>query len=637
MIRLPGVKGDPAHLDPEIRSARAEWPVALVAMPFVPAMRPSIQLGLLASIAASHGFPTATLHLNLDFAQQIGLKRYELFCGHRERFFGDWLFSLEAFGDQAPDPEDRLLEAFSFDVDRLLADIEVTPERLRALRHEEVPRYLDRMIDAIPWSRFRVVGFTSTFQQNAASFALAARIKQRFPHVQILFGGANFEGEMGLELVRSIPCIDYAVIGEGDLAFPEFLIALQEGRDPAEVPGVVCRRDGVVTPLQMRSPFRQMDDLPVPDYEEYFERAETLGLLPVAPRREMYIPFESARGCWWGEKQHCTFCGLNGLGMPFRAKSPDRLLDELAELARRYRSFQFEAVDNILDMSYLKSLFARITEAGCDYQFFYELKANLTREQIKTLRDGGVRDMQPGIESLSSHVLKLMRKGVAASRNVNTLRWAYYYNIDVSWNLIWGFPGETEEDYRQQSALLRHLFHLPPPDGAGRIWMERYSPIFSDRSSFPARYVQPEASYAYVYPRDVDLDRMAYFFDYELEGTLPASVYEETARQVEAWKCAWNGRSRPTLTFWSAPDFLQIEDRRDPAVPGTYTFSGPLAPLYAACSDRPQSAVGLKSLLELEWPAGEIEASLDEFCARGLMMRDDKVFLSLALPAMRGR
>jgi ribosomal peptide maturation radical SAM protein 1 len=625
------------QLDPETSRARAAFPVALVGMPFAPALRPSIQLALLAAIGEAHGFPVATFHLNLDFAHQIGLDRYEQFYEHRERFFGDWLFSIAAFGEAAPDAGAHLLDAFPPDVERLLTDLNLSRDRLLALRDEEVPRYLDRMLEAIPWGRFRVVGFTSTFQQNAASFALARRIKQRYPHVCLLFGGANFEGEMGSELVRSIPCVDYAVIGEGDIAFPEFLIALQEGRDPAAVPGVVCRRDGAVTPLQLRPPFERMDELPVPDYEEYFERAELLGLLPAAPRRDVDLPFESARGCWWGEKQHCTFCGLNGLGMRFRAKSPERLLAELAELSRRYRSFRFEAVDNILDMSYLKSVFERVVEAGLDYQFFYEIKANLTREQIKVMNEAGVRIVQPGIESLSSHVLKLMRKGCTAIQNVNTLRWARYYGIRAAWNLLWGFPGETEEDYRQQLGLLRHLTHLEPPAGAGRIWMERYSPIFFDRDTFPARFVRPEASYSYVYPPNVDLDRAAYFFDYELEGTLPESVYEETKQQVKAWQQAWKKRSHPTLTFWASDGFLQIEDGRDPQRPGTYSFTGPLAALYAACSNRPQTAAGLKPLLQFAWPVEEISAALDEFRARGLMMRDEKQYVSLALPATRGR
>jgi hypothetical protein len=203
--------------------------------------------------------------------------------------------------------------------------------------------------------------------------------------------------------------------------------------------------------------------------------------------------------------------------------------------------------------------------------------------------------------------------------------------------VLWGFPGETEEDYREQLALLRRLVHLPPPDSALRIWMERYSPIFFDREAFPARFVRPETGYASVYPRHVDLERAAYFFEYELENTLPDAAYRETRQQVEAWQDAWKRPTRPTLTFWSGDDFLQIEDRRDPDTPGTHTFSGPLAGIYVACSDRPRSAAGLKSLLQLPWPVDEIGSCLDEFCARGLMMRDDKVFLSLALPATRGR
>lgn len=635
--RLSRVQGDPAQLEEAVRSARAAWPIALVAMPFNSICFPSIQIGLLKAIAASHGFPASTLHLNLDFAQQIGPPLYEGFTDHRRRLFGDWLFSLAAFGAAAPDPDDLLLDAFCADVEPFLAELGTTREHLQRIRHEEVPRYLDRLIDTVPWGKFRVVGFSSTFQQNAAVFALAARIKRRFPEVVLLFGGANFEGEMGREFVRTIACIDYAILGEGDLAFPEFLIALQEGRDAAEVPGVVCRREGVVTALRPRPLFRQMDELPVPDYAEYFERAASLGLFPSAPRRVVNIPFESARGCWWGEKQHCTFCGLNGLGMAYRSKSPRRLVDELTELARRHRSFRFQAVDNIVDLAYLKSFFPRLAAHGFDGDFFYEVKSNLTREQIKVLYDGGVRRVQPGIESLSSHALKRMRKGVTALQNINTLRWLHYYGIETSWNLLWGFPGETEEEYRGQQALFEQIPHLPPPVSAGRIWMERFSPIFFDRDAFPTRYLRPEASHRYVYPREVDLERVAYFFDYEFEDTLPDAAYEAIYRQVRTWQAAWKETVPPALTFWSAPGFLQIEDRREPDAPGTYTFEGPLAALYAACSDRPHSAPRLRSLLGLTQPVDAIAGALERFCARGLMMRERESFLSLALPAVRGR
>ena len=98
-----------------------------------------------------------------------------------------------------------------------------------------------------PGSEAAVVGFSSTFQQNAASFALARRLKQRHPHIVTVFGGANFDDEMGPELVRAVDCIDVAVIGEGDETFPRLLDALAAGTDLDAVPGLARRLDGQVT------------------------------------------------------------------------------------------------------------------------------------------------------------------------------------------------------------------------------------------------------------------------------------------------------------------------------------------------------------------------------------------------------
>src|ERR1017187_2903290 len=85
----------------EINAARG--PVGLVSMPFMDAYRPSIQLGLLKSVAATHGFPARTFHANLSFANKIGVDYYQLLSQHRGRMVGGWPFSLEAFKDAAPD------------------------------------------------------------------------------------------------------------------------------------------------------------------------------------------------------------------------------------------------------------------------------------------------------------------------------------------------------------------------------------------------------------------------------------------------------------------------------------------------------------------------------------------------------
>ncbi|GAB1689817.1 RiPP maturation radical SAM C-methyltransferase [Krasilnikovia sp. M28-CT-15] len=619
--------GVPLPVDPD---RRAQWPVVLVSMPFMDIDWPSIQLGLLGAILQRHGFPVRTLHANLDFAAQIGAAYYRRLGERKARLVAEWLFSVEAFGPDAPDTEGhRLLDDFADEL-AYLGDGGGADWRQRLLRARDVdvPAYLDRLAADPIWDGVRVVGFTSTFQQNTASFALARRLKQRNPQVITVFGGANFDGVMGPEWISAVPSADLAVVGEADSALPRLLDRLVAGLPPAGEPGVVSRTAEGIVATPPAPPLRQLDDLPAPDYTEYFDRARRFHLLPQLGPSAVRIPFESSRGCWWGEKHHCTFCGLNGTTMAFRAKSPQRMADELVTQARRYRSFRFFGVDNIVDMGYLKDLFPVLADEGVNYEIFYEVKANLTREQVRALAHGGVNQIQPGIESLSSRVLRLMRKGTRAAQNINLLRWARYYGVEVGWNLLWGFPGETEQDYADQAAMLPHLVHLQPPTAACRVWIERFSPLFSES---PTK--TPEASYRYVYPASVDLRKAAYFFEYDLPGALPHSAYEPLLKEFSAWTELWSTERRPALTFWSSPGLVQIYDARREGAEGTYTFEGPLADLYTACSARPITAAAVHERLGGSLTVPQIQEAFAQFASRGLLVLDETLALALALPA----
>ncbi len=616
---------------PAGRHAGRTLRVGLVNMPFASMTRPSIQIALLAGYVRRAGHVAETLHLNLEFAAMVEAELYSQLCEHRgDVFLGEWLFARAAFPDSPPATADVLER-----LDRLRQkpDDHEFRDRIVDLRERVVGEYLDAMSELEDWSSFDVVGFSSTFQQSTASFAMARRIKERAPNVATIFGGANFEGVMAAEYVRSAPMVDYAITGEADDSLGQFLAALAVGGDPATVPGVVTRRDGRVVSTETSAPKTDLDDQPELDYDEYFERAERLGLLLRTGRRLIDLPFESARGCWWGAKRHCTFCGLNGNTMSYRSKSPKRLLAELTGLVRRYRSFQLEAVDNIVETEYLTTLFPALEALETDLEIFYEVKADLSRMQLRRMSGAGVRRIQPGIESLSSHVLALMRKGTRACWNVNVLRWARYYGIRVSWNLLYGFPHETREDYEEQEQLIPHLAHLEPPTGPGRIWMERFSPIFTDRETFPAKRIEPAVGYRDVYPASFDLEQCAYFFDYELENTLGDDAFVGYHKTIADWQQAWRADKRPHLSVWRMPKFIQIDDRRSDDRAGTYTFEGPMADLYLSVMDkalRPSDVI-----TKLGWSADHdhVQGLLDEFCDAGLMMRDRNLYLALALPA----
>jgi ribosomal peptide maturation radical SAM protein 1 len=617
---------------PQVRTFR----VALIGMPFgVEVNAPSIQLGLLRAVAERTGFPTDTHHLTLDLAQRLTAPVYNELCLHRGHMTGEWLFAIAAFGVIASEDE-AYFAAFPEELEwfkRLGKD----KADVIALRHDILPRFIEDCLGAVDWGEYGVVGFSSTFQQNVASLALARRIKERYPGVTIVFGGANLDGEMGPEYVRAFPFIDCAVVGEGDDVFPRLLRYLARGEPLPDLPGLAVRVPEGVRFSGQALPVRNLDALPTPVYDEYFARARHLGLFKEGQRLSG-LPVESARGCWWGAKQHCTFCGLNALGMAFRAKSPQRFFAELDELALKYGVSSFQATDNIVDMKYIREVFATIASAKMDYHFFYEVKANLTREQLRSLYLGGVRSLQPGIESLSTHVLQLMRKGSTMLKNVRLLKWCRYYNFFVYWNLIWGFPGETEDDYRRELQVLECLSHLQPPSSTSRIWLERFAPYFTDRANFPIRDLRPEASYRYVYPPQVDLEKVAYFFDYSMDETVPDEAHKPTQEWVREWRRRWASDKPDTLIYRRLQDTMFIDDHRWPG-PGTvHTLRGVWALAYDYCGETDRT---VPQILEhvghvtvgfpmTDW---EMLAGLQGFCQQRLMVSEDGHYLSLALPA----
>jgi ribosomal peptide maturation radical SAM protein 1 len=636
-VMLPDPRLSPTvpATDPDVTASRP-LRVALVNMPWARVNAPSIQCGLLQSVARRSGHDCDTHYLNVELAALLGGPGYDMIAkmdSPRLHLLGEWLFSYAAFGEVTSDAEylaeyPELNQAWSEMERQGLPD-------LVTMRRETLPRWIAACAARPEWAEYDVIGFSSTFMQNTASLALGKAIKDTWPGVTLVYGGANFDGEMGAEYARTLPWLDHVVVGEGDVTFPALLRNIADGR-ATPLPGVHRYGDSNHAAASDSRRPTVLDELPQPDYGDYFSALKRFDRGKVLAQDSVRLPIEFSRGCWWGQKHHCTFCGLNALGMTFRAKSAARAMDELSALLREYPAVHIEAVDNILDMKYVSSLCAELAERHWDVNIFFEVKANLTREQLATMSRAGILGIQPGIESLSTNVLRLMRKGSSKLINIRLLKWARYYGIRVSWNVLAGFPGETDDDYAEQLRLIPFLYHLQPPADCGRIWLERFSPYYTD-ASFPITDVRPKESYRHVYPDSLDHAKIAYFFDYQASDTCSDEMVTAMRDAIGVWNQRF-ATSRPSLIYQRLPGRLTLVDRRTDEA-RRLTLTGWRAEAYDACGDAPRGAATVQqhiTALGHEVGIDRVTRFLDECCRTGIAVSDEGKYLGLALPENPG-
>src|SRR5437870_446439 len=153
---------------------------------------------------------------------------------------------------------------------------EYSQSYLEELKLQGAPQYLTRMLTDIDWGQYRIVGFTSTFDQNVASLTLAKLIKDLYPSVKIVFGGANFDGEMGLEHFRAFSWIDYVIVGEGEDVFPALIKSILDGTERGYGPGVAYRDGENIVFKPNDRLFSEFEKTGPPDYDDYFELLDEL-------------------------------------------------------------------------------------------------------------------------------------------------------------------------------------------------------------------------------------------------------------------------------------------------------------------------------------------------------------------------
>lgn len=601
-----------------------------VQMPWASVSRPSIALGILSSLCQEQEVEHWAYYPNIELAAAIGVARAEVFSDTRPLFgLSEHLFAVDLFGPGAL-ASDELIDTFTAatKLPSRLGDASV----LRDLRDRVIPRFLSMAADRVLEREPSHVGFTAMFNQVMPALALAKRIKQARPDIQVLCGGACFDGEMGHEYHRALPeVIDHVFISEAEDSFREFVGRLRAGRSTRGVAGTTWFEPGEGVRRQDRAPVADMEQSPMPSYDAYFEQRAAIEQERRIELPFDRLPFESSRGCWWGAKNHCVFCGLNPKVLPFRSKSVDRTVHEIRTLSRKHRVTRLIATDWIVSRAQRAELFAELGRDGTDIEIFYETRADLSKLEIELMAAAGVRRVQPGIEALSTPLLRHMRKHSRAIRMIQFLRWCREYSVVPLYHLLAGFPGEAPEWFEETRQRIPSLLHLDPPrHNIFTVELHRFSPLFEHHEEYGITSYEARTDYRFNSPPGLmDLRKTSYFFEAGGAGIPDADGYLAGARRaVASWMAAHQRAQAPTFTFEVGDGFVNVIDGRDGW--REVVLEGLARRLLLLC-DEVRTVRNLRDDLGPAIGEVEIQRTLGTLVDAGLVMVEGSLYLTLPL------
>ncbi|MCX8131545.1 MAG: RiPP maturation radical SAM C-methyltransferase [Clostridia bacterium] len=537
--------------------------ILFIVTPFASLKFPSIGLHILQAVAESKGFSSNVLYLSNLLAACMGRNNYEaIYRQSRIGMLGERLFSRSAYGMKAlgggleelfsfPDSREGqnsandLFEYFYQNDD--FFDVEKVVE-LEKLCYS----FINYCTDTISEYDYKIVGCSTMFEQTNSAVAVINKVKQFDKSIVTIIGGANCEGDMSKGISSLSESIDYVFSGESELTFASFLDSYIKNELPDDR-------------IFYGEPLKDFDTYGSLKYDDFFRQLKQM------PESELpddiAILLESSRGCWWGAKNKCTFCGINKERECFRQKSREKILKEFLEITGKHPGVRVQMTDNIMPYEYFNSFVPDLIGAGNKVPVFYEQKANLDFYKLLQLADAGIKSIQPGVESLSTGMLKLLNKGVKAWQNILLLRNARSIDMDVHWNLLWGAPGDEGIFYSEILDILPLISHLQPPVNFSHIDIHRFSSYYEHPNEYNIENLVPSEKHRNVFPDDTDVSLLAYSFS----GTYSCGAYENIDliksiyQIVNGWKLQWPDKM-PVLTITEFMGQYLIYDTRTVAV-----------------------------------------------------------------------
>ncbi|MCP3682774.1 MAG: B12-binding domain-containing radical SAM protein [bacterium] len=311
---------------------------------------------------------------------------------------------------------------------------------------------------------FDVYGLAATSWKFKDAIAFTKVLKKVHPNSIVVFGGPHTT-VAAETILEENPEIDYAVMGEGEETFAEFLDAIEKKKDISGINGMIWRKNGKTVINAPRCRLANLDELPFPAFQ-YFRM-----------KRYRQHPILTSRGCPY----NCDFCNVPTVwGRKYTMRTAKNLVDEIDYVVKRWGKKAFHINDDNF------TLINERVEQFCDELLRRKIKINWLSQgvradrtsltMLKKMRRAGCSRISIGVEAADDEVLKKMGKNETLAQIEQSIKWTHQAGITVLGLFMIGNPGDTFEIAKKNIAFIDKAkielpsFNLAIPYPKTKLW-----------------------------------------------------------------------------------------------------------------------------------------------------------------------
>ncbi len=324
------------------------------------------------------------------------------------------------------------------------------------------------------------------YHQFWAALLLARYVRRVNPDAVIVFGGP-FITIRPVESFVDCGMADYWVKGSGEI--PLLLLhRFYQGRTEiprVEIPGLIYFEGGGL--VQTHQARLSAEEERVPDFEGLSLESYRYDH-PLTGEKTLFLPYRMSKGC----PSRCSFCTGRLVDM-YDCKSADKIISELTELSRKYRTATFQFADASINGApgSLAQVCDRLAATLPEIRWYAYAKVNgFSPALLKKAKNAGCFSLFWGVESAHPPTIRLLGKRFDTAKMYDLIEESISLGIKNYVHLIYNTPHESEGDVE---SLIRLI--------------ERY--VDSDMVAFlPQRFLLEPQSLMFAHPERYGLTNL---------------------------------------------------------------------------------------------------------------------------------